>query len=47
MADAIYALLNYPAISSLAARCGRDEVNALKWNQAAAKIKAVYESVIK
>ncbi len=47
MADAIYALLNYPAMSKLAARCGYDEVNALKWTQAAAKIKAVYESVIK
>lgn len=47
MADAIYALLNYPAMSKMAARCGYDEVNALKWNQAAAKIKAVYESVIK
>lgn len=47
MADAIYALLNYPAISKLAAREGYDEVNSLKWNQAAAKIKAVYESVIK
>jgi len=47
MADAIYGLLNYPAMSALAARCGYDEVNALKWTAAAAKIKAVYESVIK
>ncbi len=46
MADAIYALLNYPAMSAMAARCGYDEVNALKWNAAAAKIKAVYESVV-
>ena len=47
MADAIYGLINYPAMSALAARCGYDEVNALKWTAAAAKIKAVYESVIK
>lgn len=47
MADAIYALLNYPAISAFAARCGSDEVNSLKWTQAAAKIKGIYESVIK
>lgn len=47
MADAIYGLLNYPAMSDLAARCGYEEVNALKWTQAAAKIKSVYESVIK
>ena len=47
MSDAIYGLLNYPAISALAARCGYEEVNSLKWNNAAAKVKAVYESVIK
>ena len=47
MADAIYALLNYPAMADMAARCGHDEVNALKWTQAAAKIKNVYESVLK
>lgn len=46
MSDAIYGLLNYPAIANLAARCGYEEVNSLKWNNAAAKVKAVYESVI-
>ncbi len=46
MSDAIYGLLNYPAIANLAARCGYKEVNSLKWNNAAAKVKAVYESVI-
>ncbi len=46
MADAIYALVNYPAISAMAARCGKDEVNALKWTAAAARIKKVYEEVI-
>ena len=47
MADAIYGLLNYPAMADFASRSGYDEVNELKWAQAAAKIKAVYESVIK
>ena len=47
MSDAIYGLLNYPAIAALASRCGHDEVNALKWTNVAAKIKKVYESVIK
>ena len=47
MADAIYGLLNYSAMADMAARCGHDEVNALKWNNAAYKIKKVYESVIK
>lgn len=46
MSDAIYGLLEYPAISHLAARCGYEEVNSLKWNNAAAKIKQIYESVI-
>jgi len=45
MADAIYGLLAYPAVSKLAARAGKDEVDALKWDDAALKIKSVYESV--
>lgn len=47
MADEIYALLQYPALANFASKYGYDEVNTLKWNNAAAKIKSVYESVIK
>lgn len=47
MADEIYALLKYPALASFASKYGFDEVNTLKWNNAAVKIKNVYESVIK
>ena len=47
MADDIYALLNYPALANFAAKEGYEEVNRLKWNHAAAKMKKVYESVIK
>lgn len=47
MADEIYALLQYPALSEFASKFGYDEVNTLKWNNAAAKIKSVYESVVK
>lgn len=47
MADDIYALLKYPALSRFAAKYGYDEVNALKWNGATAKLKKVYESVVK
>ena len=47
MADEIYALLQYPALSRFASKFGYDEVNTLKWNNAAAKIKSVYESVVK
>ena len=46
MADDIYALLKYPALSSFAAKQGYDEVNELKWNNATAKLKNVYESVL-
>lgn len=47
MADEIYALLQYPALADFASKYGYDEVNTLKWNNAAAKMKSVYESVIK
>ena len=46
LADDIYALLQYPALSKFAAANGYDEVNALKWNGATAKLKKVYESVL-
>ena len=46
MADDIYALLQYPALADFANRQGFDEVNALKWNNATAKLKKVYESVV-
>ena len=46
MADAIYGLVTYPALGELFARKGLEEVNGLKWNNAAAKIKEGYEKVI-
>jgi len=46
MADDIYALLKYPALARFAEKEGYDEVNALKWNNATAKLKNVYESVL-
>ncbi|MBP7695435.1 MAG: glycosyltransferase family 4 protein [Bacteroidales bacterium] len=45
MADAIYGLLTYPALSAMTVRCGLEEVNALKWDNAALKVKEIYESV--
>ena len=47
MADAIYALLAYPSISEMAVRCGLDEVNALKWDNAALQIKNIYAKAVK
>ena len=46
MADAIYGILRYPALGVMASRCGLDEVNTLKWNNAAKKIKEIYLSTI-
>ena len=46
MADDIYALLTYPALAHFATVQGYDEVNELKWNNATAKLKKVYESVL-
>ena len=46
MADAIYALLQYPALGKMFARKGLEEVTGLKWDDAAEKVKKVYESVI-
>ena len=46
MADAIYGLVNYPALSKMFAEKGLEEVISLKWNDAAAKIKKVYEDAI-
>jgi glycosyltransferase involved in cell wall biosynthesis len=47
LADDIYALLQYPALADFASRKGFDEVNRLKWNEATAKMKTIYESLLK
>ena len=46
LADDIYAMVQYPALSQFAASNGFEEVNNLKWNDASAKLKKVYESLI-
>ncbi len=46
MADAIYGLVTYPALGEMFAKKGLEEVTGLKWNDAAAKVKAVYESAM-
>ncbi len=46
MADAMYGLLAYPGLSEMSIRCGVEEVNALKWENAALKIKDVYSMAI-
>ena len=46
LADDIYALVSYPALTEFASKQGFDEVNQLKWNGATAKLKKVYESLL-
>lgn len=45
LADAIYGLLKYPALSRMAGRCGLEDVNTLKWENAAYLLKHIYEEV--
>ncbi len=46
MADAIYGLLHYPALSQTFARMGAADAQQLKWSSAAEKIKQVYKEAI-
>lgn len=46
MADSIYGLVTYPALNKMFANKGLEEVTGLKWDNAAGKIKKVYESVL-
>ena len=46
MADAIYGLLAYPALSQMSVRCGMEEVNSLKWENAALKMIEIYKKAI-
>ena len=46
LANDIYALVTYPALTEFASKQGYDEVNELKWNGATAKLKKVYESLL-
>ncbi|MDR2882473.1 MAG: glycosyltransferase family 4 protein [Alistipes sp.] len=46
LADAIYALVQYPALSRMFSAKGLEEVTGLKWDNAAAKVKEVYQAAI-
>ncbi len=46
MADSIYGLLSYKALSNFFIKYGQEEVNNLKWENAADGVKGVYESMI-
>ncbi len=46
MADAIYGILNYPALSETFKKYGREEVDDLKWENSAHRVREVYQSVL-
>ncbi|HXH20196.1 MAG TPA: glycosyltransferase family 4 protein [Chitinophagales bacterium] len=46
IADRIYALLHYQGISKMFIKYGKAEVENLKWDDAAGKVKRVYEEVL-
>lgn len=46
LSDAIYGLVTYPALSKMFAEKGLHEVTGLKWDNAAAKIRDIYQQVI-
>ncbi len=46
MADAIYGLLHYEALSKVFRQFGKEEVETLKWDNAAVKVSDVYNKVV-
>jgi len=46
MADAIYGLLNYSALSDMFKTYGKEEVENMKWENSALKVNEVYQSVV-
>ena len=46
LADSIYGLLHYNALSKVFKKFGKDEVDNLKWENAAIKVNDVYKSAI-
>jgi glycosyltransferase involved in cell wall biosynthesis len=47
MADAIYGILTYPALSRMFIMNGKEEVDKLKWEKAASHVKEIYTEVLK
>jgi glycosyltransferase involved in cell wall biosynthesis len=47
MADAIYGLLNYPALHNMFRKYGKDEVDSLQWKKSAKNVRDIYLDVIK
>jgi glycosyltransferase involved in cell wall biosynthesis len=46
MADAIYGLLNYPALSTIFRKFGAQEVHDMKWENSGKKVHAIYREFV-
>lgn len=46
LSDAIYGLLHYDALHKMFMRYGKEEVDNMKWDSAAVKVKHIYEKVM-
>ena len=46
MADAIYGICHYNALSETFKKHGKEEVESLKWDNAALKVKEVYQKAL-
>lgn len=46
LADSIYGLLHYSALSKMFTKYGKDEVDQLKWENAALKVNRIYQTTI-
>jgi glycosyltransferase involved in cell wall biosynthesis len=46
MADAIYGILTYPALSQMFIRNGKEEVIKLKWDNSARHVRSIYDEVV-
>jgi glycosyltransferase involved in cell wall biosynthesis len=46
MADAIYGIINYPALSDMFKTHGKEEVENLKWETSASHVRNIYYSVL-
>src|SRR6056297_452371 len=47
MADAIYGLLNYPSLSEMFRKYGKEEVDNMKWENSAKKVYSIYQDSVR
>jgi glycosyltransferase involved in cell wall biosynthesis len=46
MADAIYAIVKYPAMYKSLRNLGKEEVDNIKWYDAGLKVRAIYDGIL-